>query len=89
MRLGVVGFWKMTGEIATVAAAGGRDVTWALSRSANPAGAGITPERCAGADPAGPPPGGRGSQEGAVRAAAGVAGRTRVFRFGELPREVA
>jgi 4-hydroxy-tetrahydrodipicolinate reductase len=50
MRLGIVGFGKMGREIATAATARGHDVTWTLSRGANPGGAGITPERCAAAD---------------------------------------
>lgn len=50
MRLGIVGFGKMGREIAAMAASRGHDVTWTLSRAANPGGSGLTPERCAAAD---------------------------------------
>jgi 4-hydroxy-tetrahydrodipicolinate reductase len=50
MRVAIVGFGKMGREIEAMAARRGHDVVWTLSRADNPGGAGLTPERLAGAD---------------------------------------
>ena len=50
MRVAIVGFGKMGREIEAMAVRRGHDVVWTLSRSDNPSGAGLTPERLARAD---------------------------------------
>jgi 4-hydroxy-tetrahydrodipicolinate reductase len=50
MRVAIVGFGKMGREIEAMAARRGHDVVWTLSRAENASGAGLTPERLAGAD---------------------------------------
>jgi 4-hydroxy-tetrahydrodipicolinate reductase len=50
MRVAIVGFGKMGREIEAMAARRGHDVVWTLSRADNLDGAGLTPERLAGAD---------------------------------------
>ena len=50
MRVGIVGSGKMGGEIASIAAARGHHVVWALGSAENRAGSGLTPDRLQAAD---------------------------------------
>jgi len=50
MRLAIVGSGKMGRELASMASRRGHEVVWTLTRSENPEGAGLTPERLSSAD---------------------------------------